>query len=83
MTLSPGPQSLRNHRAAGARLHRVERDLERAIEFVSAHFGSKSLKPLIDAQRNMQRARHVLSIELYRGYPLDKCGNLAGIYFGD
>ncbi len=83
MTISPGPQSLKHHRAVGNRLRKADRDLERAIEFVSAHFGSKSVKPLMDAQRNLQRARQVLSIELYREYPFSEHGNLAGVYFGD
>jgi hypothetical protein len=83
MNLSPGPQSLKSHRITGAHIRRVDRALEKAIECVAARFGSKSLKPLLDAQRNIRRARHVLSVEFYRGYPLDANGNLSGLYFGD
>lgn len=83
MTLSPATPSLKIHRSIGRRLRHIDRELEQVLTMISAHFGSKSAKPLMDAQRNLQRVRQVLSIELYRGYPLDENGNLAGVYFGD
>ncbi len=83
MTLSPDLPSLKVHRAVSRRLRKLSRELEKAMLTVSAHFGSKSIKPLMDAQRNVDRAKHVLGAELYRHYPMSEFGNLAGLYFGD
>ncbi len=83
MTISPGPSSLKTHRMVGRRLRKLDREMARALEAISAHFGSKMTRPLVDAQRNIERTRQMLEIELYRGYPIGEHGDLSCIYFGD